>query len=106
VEACLIYSEKSNTRVEGPFSVGICPVERNSKTDWQKVWEAAKAGDFDSIPYDIRTKHIKSLLTIRSEFSVALTADDVRGIWIWGPPETGKTHIARDLYPGSLYVKA
>lgn len=31
--------------------------------------------------------------------------DDVRGLWIWGPPGTGKSHHARLLNPESTYMK-
>lgn len=35
------YCMKEDTRVEGPFEFGVKPVERNSKTDWEEVKQAA-----------------------------------------------------------------
>lgn len=33
-------------------------------------------------------------------------ADDVRGVWIFGPPGSGKTHAARNDYGDSVFIKA
>lgn len=32
-------------------------------------------------------------------------AEGVRGIWLWGPPGTGKTHYARSTWGDAYYVK-
>lgn len=41
------YCMKEDTRLEGPWTFGIKPVERNSKADWEEVFQKAKDGEFD-----------------------------------------------------------
>lgn len=48
---------KEEGRLDGPWTFGIKPVQRNSKTDWDSVWEEAKEGRLENIPADIRVKH-------------------------------------------------
>lgn len=36
------YCLKEDTRVEGPWEFGKKPAKRNSKTDWERVFEEAK----------------------------------------------------------------
>jgi hypothetical protein len=50
------YCMKEDTRVAGPWEYGQKPLKRNSKTDWDKVWEDAKAGNLGDIPSDIRVR--------------------------------------------------
>ena len=52
---------KEETRLEGPWEFGVRPVKRNSKTDWTRVYEEAKSGNFDNIPDDIKVKHYGNL---------------------------------------------
>lgn len=63
-QASIDYCNKSDTRVEGPISFGEKPMHRNSKQDWDAIWEAAKRGDLDSIPSEIKIKHYRTLMAI------------------------------------------
>lgn len=47
------YCMKEATRVEGPWEFGIRPVNRNSKTDWDRVKTHAKNNELDKIPSSI-----------------------------------------------------
>lgn len=100
------YCLKEDTRVEGPYEFGDYPLERNSKVEWQKVYEAAKKGDHDSIPPEVLIKHYRNIKLIESDNIVAKEHHVVRGVWIYGPPGVGKTHYARTHYGNDVYQKA
>lgn len=55
------YCMKEDTRVDGPWQFGVRPVKRNSKADWDRVYQLAKEGNFDAIPSDIKVKHYCNL---------------------------------------------
>lgn len=93
------YCLKEDTRVEGPWEFGTKPVKRNSKNDWEQVYQSAKQGDFDSIPADIRVKHFSNLQRINKSCLDPKDADHLRGIWIYGPSGIGKSRKAREDYP-------
>lgn len=48
------YCLKEDTRVEGPWEFGKKPHKRNSKTDWERVYEEAKVGNLDAIPASVK----------------------------------------------------
>lgn len=48
---------KEDTRLEGPWEFGTKPVKRNSKEDWEQVWEEAKKGNLEKIDPKIRIAH-------------------------------------------------
>lgn len=66
-QASIDYCNKSDTRVEGPISFGEKPMHRNSKQDWEAVWEAAKRGDLEAIPAEIRIKHYRTIMAIHKD---------------------------------------
>jgi hypothetical protein len=49
---------------------------------------------------------IKKARLILEQEGAALETDDVRGLWIVGPPGTGKSHYARKTFGDDLYLKA
>ena len=67
-EAANDYVWKEETRVEGTqFELGKCPFRRNSSTDWESVWDAAKAGRIEEIPADVRVRSYAALERIEKE---------------------------------------
>ena len=95
------YCMKEDTRVEGPWEYGQKPLQRNSKKDWDSIYEKAKSGEIESIPADIRVRCYSQLKKIEKDHIHVKDADDVRGIWIWGESGYGKSRMARRDYPNA-----
>jgi len=107
-EAAEAYVFKDDTAVEGTrFELGSKPFQRNSKTDWDAAKLAAKQGRLDDCPADVYIKYYRTLKSIAMDnMSKPNDLSGVAGIWIHGPPGTGKSHYARANYGTSLYLKA
>lgn len=69
-EAAEAYVHKEDTRVGEPFEFGAKPIRRNSRTDWESVWTAAKSGDLSSVPANIRVVSYHALRAIHSDHAV------------------------------------
>lgn len=100
------YVMKEDTRIDGPYEYGEKPIQRNNKHDWEEVKQHAIKGDFDKIPAEIYIKHMKNLKAIHQENLKVENHEECRGIWLWGPPGTGKTTFARTEYGDDVYIKA
>lgn len=94
------YCMKEETRVAGPWEFGKIPLSRNSKTDWALIKQAAKSGDFDKVPDSVYVKHYSTLQRIYKDNCKVLPSPALRGIYIYGKSEVGKSTLARDLFPG------
>lgn len=107
-EAAETYVFKDDTAIAGTrFELGSKPFQRNSKTDWDAAKTAAKQGRLDDCPPDVYIKYYRTLKAIAMDnMSKPTDQQDVTGIWIHGPPGTGKSHYARQNYGHSLYLKA
>lgn len=88
---------------------GTAPLSQEDKGElgkrtWEEVRTHAEAGEFQEIPAKIYITQFKNLMAVRARaFSSATDLEEPCGIWIHGPPGTGKTYTAKQL--GTLYHK-
>ena len=104
-EAANEYVWKEDTRVEGTsFEHGAKPIRRNSRVDWETVWESAKSGDLDSIPANVRVVSYRTIRAIGSDFSKAVGMERKCFVF-WGKTGTGKSRRAWDEAGMEAYCK-
>lgn len=105
-DKAVAYCTKEDTRIGEIFRFGDIPIRRNSKEDWDFIFNAAKNNQFDLIPPKIQIQHYSNLKAIAKDHVKGITTESVRGIWIQGKPGHGKTHFARcDLAKDLYYPK-
>lgn len=95
VARCEAYCQKTQSRLDGPFSYGTAPYQRSSKKDWKKAFDYAKAGQFDDIDPSIIIAHYLNLKRIHADYGTSSSSEKPRGIWIFGQPGSGKSYLAR-----------
>lgn len=92
------------------FETGQMPMSQKRKGEveqerWQQAWKAAKVGDIDSVPYDIRFRHYNTLKQIAKDYMQRpVDLETLDNYWIYGPPGVGKSRAVRILFP-EAYMK-
>jgi hypothetical protein len=104
-EAGRKYVWKEDTRVPNTqFELGSLPIRRNSKQDWDTVWEQAKKGLLEEIPAAIRVPHYRTLRAICSDFAQPVGMERTVHLF-WGKTGTGKSKRAWDEAGLDAYSK-
>jgi len=76
-----------------------------NKKRWSEAMDAAKRGDLDDVPDDIRLKYYRTLKEVAKDYMVRPEdCDGVTGVWYYGEPNTGKSRYARLKFPDA-YLK-
>lgn len=81
---------------------------QKEKDRWNEAKRIAIQGeDLTNIDGDIFIRSYSALRTIQKDYMVkAADIDNVCGIWLFGPPGTGKSYSARNDYGDEYYEKA
>lgn len=98
------YVWKDTTSLGQRFCYGALPIQRNSKRDWEHIWKAAKSGDLDAIPADVRTVSYRTIRAIASDYDKPVGV--VKECFVyWGRTGTGKSRRAWDEGGLDAYCK-
>ena len=104
-DASRAYCWKEDTRVAGTqFELGELPVRRNSKSDWDAILVAARAGRIESIPADIQVRCYNQLRRIGSDYVQPLPMERSAKVF-WGRTGTGKSRLAWEEAGLEAYAK-
>lgn len=83
-----------------PLTAGQATSKRN-KRNWDDAFTSARAGKLDEIPKDMLVQYYHAFKRIKQDYMTSPPdAEDVTGIWMYGPPGVGKSRLARTTYPG------
>jgi len=87
------------------FEIGVLG-EGDAIFRWQDVRKNAAEGNFDQIPDSVFVPYYNNIHRIFADAAPPVARlTEYPGVWIWGPPGTGKSRKAREDWADGLYVK-
>ena len=92
---------------EGDFEEFGERSKQGKRTDLEEAVETLKSGTLAQVAEEHPTVYIKfhrGLAAWKLAMDQSYSHHEVRGVWIWGPPGSGKSHSAREKYPDA-YIK-
>jgi len=102
--AAMDYVWKEDTAVAGTrFELGTLPINKSSRTDWERVRTLAREGQLEEIPADIYVRCYNQLKRISSDHSKPFAVER-KVVCLWGTTGSGKSRRAweeagLDAYP-------
>lgn len=84
---------------------------KREKKRWRQALDLAKQGTYDDIDPQIQLQFCKQLDYIRDRYAKRPMdlPPGTKNLWIWGPTQTGKSRMARDIFKtrfeGNFYNK-
>lgn len=112
-EQCVNYCKKGGDYVEfgvNPLVAQAAAQEQRNEEQrckWSDAKTNARARRFDAIDPAIYVRYYAALRKMGSEFAEAESGaelDSACGLWVWGPPDMGKTTTCMRAFPNS-YLK-
>lgn len=104
-DSAMEYVWKDDTAVNGTrFELGQLRCRRNSKRDWEQVWELAKSGNFEDIDKSVLVCHYRSIKSIRQDNLVPIPMERRVKVF-WGATGTGKSRLAWEEAGVQAYPK-
>nr|WAE43058.1 MAG: replication associated protein [Cressdnaviricota sp.] len=91
------------------WTTGVAPMSQAEKGEceiqrYKRAWDLAVSNVLIDVDADIRIKCYRTLKEIaKDHMSKPSDLEGVCGVWIWGPPGSGKSRMARERYPDSYF---
>jgi len=101
------YVHKEDTRVAGTqFQFGRAQtITTQSKEKYDAAVQCCKNNQLLDCDSELLVKNLGNLLKLQGLYLEPVETPECKGIWFYGEPGSGKSHLARNLYKDSLFIK-
>lgn len=104
------YCKKTETAVADTWKEwGKIPkfskTKEKKKDHYQDTLEHCRAGHWEFASAEHQVKHLPNLVKLTAHYACSCDCDKPRGVWLYGPPGSGKSYTARHQFPSPVYLK-